>query len=216
MKNDAIRAYRLSDYKWDDEALLYRYPNGRKVPQRDIFLAIQRENNQFTQDLVSSFIRMRSGDITLDQWQKGTEKRIKEQHLKMAAFSNGGTSLPSTKAEVNLYVKSVEYKHLSKFVNQIKADDVSDLQIKARLSLYAHHSKVAYEIGNKNLSQYSKKHIYGRRRLGSCLNHCDDCISYSLLGWQRIEDVIVPGDRCKCGSHCCCSIETSREIKKDA
>lgn len=215
IKNDAIRSYRLEDYRWDETELVYRYANGRRVPQSAIFKAIQRDNDRFHQDLKSLYTRMIQGDFSFEDWQRKTTERIKNQHIKMSKFGSGGKLHPITTLEVQDYLRSVEYKHFQKFASDIATGQVSELQAKYRLGLYAHHSKVAYEIGLRNLNRYSKNHVLGRRRLGSCLNHCDDCISYSLLGWQRLEDVVLPGDRCKCGSNCCCSIETTTKVKGD-
>jgi hypothetical protein len=205
---DAIRAYTLSDYRWDEEAGVYRYPNGVKVSDRALFQAIYRHNTRISADLLSTTRRYLAGDFGLEEWERRVKERIKENHETLFAFGKGGAGYATAtdKLDTVRYLQSVEYSALSGFAKDIRSGKLSEAQIKHRITLYAYHSKVSYERGKKSLKS-GEGTRRARRTLGPCVNHCSDCLSYAALGWVRLEELVLPGDRCQCGAYCCCSVE---------
>lgn len=53
-----------------------------------------------------------------------------------------------------------------------------------------------------------------RRVLNAEALHCDDCQSYSDLGWQLAGTLPSPSEACKCDSHCRCDL-IGREVPTD-
>lgn len=206
---DALRSYSLSEYRWDDDRNYYVYPSsGRKVSQRELFLAIYRHNTKVNSDLQSTLTRYLQGDFDLKTWQDRTGEKIRANHNTLMEFGRGGKGKATANDYkiIEKYLKSVEYTALLRFTNAIREGNLSEAQIKHRLSLYAYHSKVSYEEGVR-LSKKKQKVKKARRRLGNCKNHCADCLAYAALGWVSIADLILPGDACACNSYCQCSVE---------
>ena len=93
--------------------------------------------------------------------------------------------------------------------------ELSEAQIRDRVSRYGDSAKISYE--KARITQLQQKgDVYGRRRLGSCSIHCDECVTYAERGWVPIADVVPPGKDCSCNVNCCCSVETSRYLKPNS
>ena len=202
---DAIRSYELSDFTWDEDRNLYTYKNGKKVPERQLFLAIARHNSSVANNMKSHYTK-NQGD--LDKWEARMIEEIRANHHTLLEFGRGGKGkvVQGDRQSVEKYINSVELPALRKFKESIAAGNLSELQIKARISAYAHHAKVSYEDGRRSL--YKSLGIkLGRRMLGSCKNHCPDCLAYAMRGYVPLKDLVMPGDRCMCLANCCCWIE---------
>jgi hypothetical protein len=210
MITDAIRPIKRNNLTWDDDNKLYRYPNGRVVSDRGISLLINRELGDMKSNQQWSLGELNNGQMTFEEFQQFNIKQIKEYHVNMMRLGRGGKD----KTAANDYLtvarelKSTQYPAFERFMERIKAGELSEAQIKDRLSKYANSAKVSYERG-KLTSKGEIGRNWGRRRLGNCKNHCSPCIYYASLGWQPLPSVVPPGVRCDCGSYCCCSVETS-------
>jgi hypothetical protein len=211
MLTDAIRAYELSDYRWDRERNIYTYPNGKRVPDRALYGAIRRYENKLEQSLQSATTALLNGDLPLSEWQKRVASRVKESHLELLRFGAGGQSRVWQESEVERHLQKVDFPALDRFGKDLVEGKLSEKQIRARVALYASSPKVSYERGRVSVNR-EKGVRYGRRLLGRTDFHCPDCIAYASLGWQRLEDVILPGTECQCGVNCLCSIEVAGKI----
>jgi len=211
-KIDAIRAYQLSDYIWDKEKKYYIYPNGKKVPEGHLFGAIRRFQAKLNDDLQSVTTAMLSGDIDLAGWQKRISSRVRNAHFELMRFGMGpGNSRAWHEAKIEKRLRSIDYPALQRFAEDLQSGKLSEKQIRSRIELYAMATKSSYEMGRIEIKKTTGQR-FGRRLLGRTDIHCEDCIEYALRGWQRIEDIILPGVDCQCGSRCLCSIETSDRI----
>lgn len=202
---DAVRSYKLDEFVWNEERSHYTYPSGRKVSDRELFLALYRHNTRFNSDLQSGLTRYLQGDYDLKTWQERTSEKIRANHTTLFEFGKGGKG-KTTAADYKLveqYLKSTEYTALQRFAGDIQSGKMSEAQMRHRMSLYAYHSKVAYESGVLQ-SKKKQKMTEAKRNLGNCKNHCSDCLGYASLGWVKLSDVILPGDRCACNAYCCC------------
>lgn len=213
LRSDAKRAYLISDYKWNEELGHYTYPNGKKVPDRYLFASIQRFQDKLNKSLQSATTSLIRGDISLSEWQSRISSRVKKGHLDMLAFGIGGSDKVKVwhTADVEKRLQSTDYPSLEKFARALQNGKLSEKQVRARLDLYAKGTKVSYEQGRVELRK-SRAQKYGRRLLGRTDLHCEDCINYAARGWMRLEDLILPGNDCRCGANCLCSIETSDRI----
>ena len=215
-KLDAIRAYQLSEFIWNREKNYYTYPNGKRVPERALFGAIRRYQDRLNQSLQSATTAMIKGDITLAEWQSRVSLRIKQGHLELMRFGVGGAANAKVwhENDVNKRLQTVDFPALERFGRDLQDGKLSEKQIRARLELYARGTKASYEkarLDNKRLNGQQ----YGRRLLGKTDLHCEDCLRYAGLGWQRLEDIILPGTNCQCGANCLCSIEVVSKLPKN-
>lgn len=213
LKNDAVRAYQLSDFIWNRDKGYYTYPSGKKVPERALFGAISRYQDKLNQSLQSATTAMLNGDITLSEWQHRVSSRVKQGHLELMRFGvgGGGNARVWHENDVNKRLQTVDFPALERFGRDLQDGKLSEKQIRARLELYAKGTKASYEKARLDTKRLNGQQ-YGRRLLGKADLHCDDCIRYASLGWQRLEDIILPGTNCQCGSNCLCSIEVVNQI----
>lgn len=76
-------------------------------------------------------------------------------------------------------------------------------QFAASLAMYLKSSKVnARQVWADNNSQKM-----GVRKLGATDNHCVECVALSLMGPQRLADMVMPGRECRCYTNCLCTVE---------
>jgi hypothetical protein len=201
---DAVKPYDLSDFTWDNDRNLYTYKNGTKVPDRVIFLAIDRHNKRVASDMRS---HLTTNQGNLDRWEQRMKEEIRANHQTLLEFGRGGKGKVSQgdRAKVEKYLREVEFPALAQFKQAIAEGRVSEPRIKARIQAYADHGKVSYEEGVR--VRYRAQGIRrGKRMLGNCKNHCIDCVRYANMGWQPISEIVLPGDKCLCLANCCCYI----------
>lgn len=203
-------AKKRNDLSWDDTEKIYHHNNGKKVSKREIYLLIQRERSLLNKEMNLTVDRLLNGSLSFEDWQRQNIKIIKDAHLEMMRLGRGGNDRTwgIHYLEVANELRTVQYPAFRKFAEDIKAGKLTEAQIRARLALYAKGAKISYERGNlANQAELGKK--LGRRRLGSCAPHCQECIYYAMRGWMPLSEVIPPGVACSCRSNCCCSIETN-------
>lgn len=208
---DAIRAYKFSEFLWNPEINAYTYPNGVRVSERALYGSIKRYQNKLEQDLQSATTALLSGDLSLSDWQKRMSGRVKNAHLEMLSFGSGRNPRVWQQNETLRHLEKIDYPALDKFGKDLRDGKLSERQIRARVAMYANSAKISYERGRVGIRK-EKGQRFGRRLLGKTDLHCPDCIRYASLGWQRLEDVILPGIECQCGVNCLCSIQTSDRI----
>ena len=151
----------------------------------------------------------------LDKWEKRMQEEIRSNHQGLLEFGRGGRGkvLQSDRVATERYLREVEFPALAKFKQAIAEGKVSEQQIRSRIAAYARHGKVSYEQGVKsqNIEEGRKE---ARRLLGSCKNHCADCLRYAALGWIDVGDLVLPGDKCLCLANFCCSVEYRTRQRK--
>lgn len=206
-----LDAYTLNELKWDSLEKVYRFPNGRLVSKPQLFATIKRENDGLAKRLAQNLDSLIRGQISLEDWQRQSATAIKEGHLKMARFGRGGrdNTFAYHNFQVGSHLRTTEYPALRRFATDLKNGKLTEKQAIARIKRYAYSTKVSYEMAALSVKADTGEE-WGRRRLGSCLNHCNPCIKHALAGWMPLSQVVIPGTRCDCGPHCCCSVETRR------
>lgn len=217
LKSDAIRAYELSDFLWNNEKGYYTYPSGKKVSERSLFGAIRRYQEKLNQSLQSATTAMISGDLSLSEWQSRISSRVKQGHLELMRFGVGGGDKARAwhENEVENRLRKIDYPALQGFAEDLQSGKLSEKQVRARLELYAKGTKTSYEYARLEVKK-TRNQRYGRRLLGRTDLHCEDCLNYAARGWMRLEDLILPGNDCQCGANCLCSIETSDRIPEES
>jgi len=196
---------------WSDEKDGYVYKNnGVKVQQKELYRVVAQEVERYERKQQTLATRMVNGNISFEQWQEQSKGLVKESHVNMTRLGRGGKdrTFGIHYLETGNDLRTVHYPALKQFAQDIKDGKLTDKQIVARARLYGGASKTAFERA-RTAQDYNNPTLLriGRRRLGSCRNHCDDCIRYAMIGWQPLEQVILPGTNCACHGNCCCSIE---------
>ena len=209
---DAKPSIKRRHLTWDDQSKFYRYPNGRKVSDRAIYLLINRETNDLKSNQGWAINQLLNNTMSFEEFQKFNINQLREYHVNMMRLGKGGTERTSANdyLEVARELRANQYPWFERLMRQIKNGELSENQIRDRLSRYANNTKISYEQGRINAKASIEP--WGRRLLGrSCKNHCSDCLYYASLGWMPLFQVVIPGRKCACRDKCCCSVETSKQ-----
>ena len=206
---------RLKDgITWSDEKDGYVYKgNNVKVTQKELYKVVAQEVERYERKQQTLATRFVNGNVSFEDWQKQSKELVKQSHVNMTRLGRGGKdrTFGIHYLQTAQDLRTNHYPALKQFAQDIKDGKLTNKQIIARSKLYGSASKTAFERARvtpdyKNPTQLR----LGRRRLGSCRNHCQDCISYALIGWQPLEQIILPGTNCACHGNCCCSIEIKK------
>jgi len=192
----------------------YRTPDGEFVPEdvvRDYGQASMDATAMQVQDLAAA---LEDGTITLDEWQTAMLTLIEMEMIRQAALGAGGRDQMTD--EMDAIVEEAVQKQssfLSDFAAAIAAGTLTAAMIAARATMYVWSAREAYERA-RGVVHGGKPWV--RWYLDPGAEHCDDCVDFAALGWQRVEDDpyggCVPGSGCsQCRTNCRCWLSYSDE-----
>lgn len=148
------------------------------------------------------------------------KEKLKDIHLVNAILGNDGLEglnsvdyleIGNTlKAQYGLIDNSPKPYGLKYLIEDIKRGDVSEAKLNQRLDMYAASGEISRDKAEVN-SKFRDGYTLAKRVLGATHKHCDDCIRYAALGFVGIKSLPVPKTKCKCLSHCLCSIVYQKE-----
>lgn len=204
-------AYTLNDLIWDDFNKQYRFPSNRVVSKKQLFQLLDKERSRTASKLDDGITQLIDQKISFEDWQRQTTTILRDAHVKMMRIGRGGKDKTAAihYLDVANELRRNQYPRLRQFASDIQSGKLSEKQIRSRMKQYALSTKVSYEKGLLSVS-IDKGQYWGRRRLGNCRDHCQDCINYAIAGWMPLSEVTPPGVNCVCGGRCCCSVETRR------
>lgn len=207
----ALDAIDYRKLKWDDENKHYRYPrSGRKVSDRGMLAIIKSQTDNMKSNQSWSLNQLQNNKMSFEGFQRFNAEMIRDYHTLMMRLGRGGKARTQSDnyLEVLQELRQNQYPRFESFMQQIRSRPASSRYILNRLAMYADSTKTSYEKGR--LSYHRQQ--YGRRRLGSCKDHCQDCLAYASLGWMPVAYIVPPGVACACGGRCCCSVELSDRL----
>jgi hypothetical protein len=210
-----LDAKRLKDkVEFRDNAYYYK-SNKQKVKERDIIKIVKQEVERTIKKQEKIAIQLVVGKIDFKTWQKKSLQIVKTSHVNMMRFGRGGAknTFANNYLEVGNDLRKVHYPAHKQFSKAIKQGKLTAKQIVNRARQYGFAIKTSYEKGRLSIEKF-KGIKQARRLLGSCKQHCGDCIGYAGRGWVNLSDLILPGVACQCGQKCCCSVEY-RTIEKN-
>lgn len=201
----ASRPARGTPYTWDATAARYRGANGQFVARRQIRAALDAtfKNTNARVELLS--VQLRDGELSLDSWWAEMRATVKDVHLYSTAVARGGWDRV-TQADYGRVGRLVrdQYAYLDRFVADIEAGLPLDGRFLRRVELYVQSGRRTYYDA---LSRELDERGYDEER--SVLHpadHCAECVSEAVLGWQPLGQMIPIGER-TCLSNCRCHAE---------
>lgn len=182
--------------------------NKKKVSDRHLYKIVKQEVERNAKKQEKLAIKLIVGKIDFNTWQKQSLEEVKKAHVRMIRLGRGGieNTFGIHYLDVGNDLRRIHYKAHKDFAKAIKEGKSTAKQIVNRARQYGFATKTTFEKGRLSVKKFlgTKK---ARRLLGSCRNHCEDCIGYVGRGWVDLSDLILPGVACRCGQKCCCSIE---------
>lgn len=204
------------DYFFDKKVGRFRYKDSKKFAPRTAVLNLTRANiGARSQELIDLGDRLSNGDINLLTFQLEAAKLVKRIHVQSAILGHNGIDA-MTDADWLRVARTLKTQYydgkdpetgkrfgLKHLADDIRNGKVTPAQLRNRLRLYAQAGNssywAAYQASEKKLKPY------GIRALGDS-EHCADCMGYAALLPQPIEQVVLPGTKCRCKVACKCSI----------
>lgn len=194
---------------WNQEKESYTL-GVRTLDERKLYKIVRSEVERNENKFEKLTIRFVNGNISFEDWQKTMVNQVRTSHVHIARLGRGGkdNTFANNYLQVGNDLRKVHYPAFQKFSEDIADGKLTEKQIIARATLYGSATKNSFE--KARLSLYEAKNTQGRRRLGACKNHCPECIAYATQEWQKLTDIVPPGEKCSCKMNCCCSIEIKK------
>ena len=131
-------------------------------------------------------------------------QELKEEYIRQYLLGIGGREqmTPADWGSIGGMLRE-QYRYLDAFVAEIAAGELAPGSILLRVRMYANSAREAYE----------RAHLKNANALGMLeelwvlgdAEHCDDCITYSEMGWEPIGSFPFPGDgSTECLTNCKC------------
>lgn len=95
---------------------------------------------------------------------------------------------------------------LNFLMEDVATGRTSRARLGERLEMYSLSGKSSYfavEVNKRKIDGLTE----AKRLLGYTDKHCKECVRYAGLGWQAIEDTILPTKGCSCYTRCKCSLD---------
>lgn len=190
---------------YDSRVGQYRNEKGRFVPRGEVIKLVYDERARLRTKLEYLTRSLDKGTMSLQAFHRQFAVTLKESHIRMAGLGAGGKDNLTPSHFGALGQKLLEeYNFLWRFIEDMKSGKVSSKQAINRAKMYSQSTVSAFWKG-ENLTRKKEGFNQAKRSLDPSAMHCDDCLLYSTNGlWVSIEDVVIPGHRCKCRGNCRC------------
>lgn len=204
------------ELEYNDALGRYRNVKTKKIVSKaSVLLETEKESTRLKKQVQDLTLQMTNGELKLWEWEKLAAQRIKESHIRMSALGAGGMGNLT-----NAHYGSIggilrkEYRLLNKFARGIEQGKYSPAYIVNRAGMYAASTRRSFFKGQQ-ISRALSGVTLARRVLDAQAQHCPDCLAYATNGFVPIEDIVAPGEACRCGGRCRCNIiykSTQRSI----
>lgn len=192
-------------FKWNEEAKRYVDARGRFVSRAEVRRSLDFALRNAQREMRTLAQSLRSGNISLAQWQARMRVIAKNVHLYSAAAARGGFAgmRAADYGSVGARLR-FQYKKIDEFAAQIARGYPLDGRFLSRVDLYAQSGRSTYHTFDGRMHKASG-YIEERYYLGVA-DHCGECVAIQDAGWQPIGSLTPIGSR-QCLSRCACSVE---------
>lgn len=198
----------LPGYRWDGR--LHRYVNvasGRFVGRQAILDLLDAEIAQREREMGRLLMAFMNGELVPGVWLHEMQTALRRTHLQMAALGAGGWErlTPADYGRIGGYL-AADYRRLAEFARALEAGELTPAQALARMGLYLGNARRNFWHGQEPTPGVAGRVVLFRRELGMA-EHCDDCVGYAGLGWQRADSGLAPapGEGSVCLTNCRCT-----------
>lgn len=149
------------------------------------------------------------GQLMPSVWVVAMRNELRRVMLQQMALAKGGFDQLSQADYITAERElAQQYAKLTGTAQDVASATLSLPQLLNRARGYAGGARIAHNRLRRDMAEDDAEWVrIARRVLDPQAEHCDDCMIYYQLGWQRAKDLIVPGERCQCGGHCRCKIK---------
>lgn len=190
-----------SKFKWNKKASRYTL-RGRFVARSEIRKALDQSLKGTAKRVAELSLSLRSGRISLIEWERLMRINIKDAHLYSRALAKGGWAqmTQSDFGKVGRVVKD-QYAYLNRFASQLEDGLLLDGRFVARTEMYVEAGRSSYYNALDEV-QLLAGFEFEQNILHSA-EHCNGCIEETAKGVVPIGSLLQIGDRdcltrCKC------------------
>lgn len=196
---------RVQGLRWNPTLARYIDERGRIVPQSRVRDALDASLQQAQARARTYAEQLRSGDVTLAEWERSMRVLVKDVHIFSVAGSVGGWGQlgPAEYGRIGAIVRD-QYEFLYNFAAEIASGKQRlDGTLANRAVLYVEAGRTSAEqqqaASDADAGYDEERNILGRA------DHCAECPSLSALGWVALGSLPLPGRR-QCRQRCRCQI----------
>ena len=161
-----------SKWAYFPEEYLYR-KNGRIFKEESILRNLAHYTTEQTASVQFLSIRLRDGDINIQQWTLQMRETIKRTHIVNYIIARGGVKRMTQSDWGRLgWVLRDQYRYLDRFANTISGGNLTLGQIQARSALYINSARQSYERGKSQGARGISLPVYPGDGSTSCFTSC--------------------------------------------
>jgi hypothetical protein len=197
------------EFYFDPKSNSYRYVDtGGKVANSVVKALLDSRIKLARLELAGYESALLNNRITLETFQEATGRALKSLYIQNYALGNGGfDNISGADLAAIEGVLTQETDRIRRASEAIRQGQLTMPQLSSVLDNTAGAGNTIYQQGKKDIARESGRTL-AQRFLGNTINdrHCQDCIEIVAQGIQPIEQIPMPGDRCRCGRRCKCEI----------
>lgn len=209
----------LPGYTWDQQSRRYRSGDTGRFIGRDAITGLLEQRVDSAEARMGRLAAAyHAGEITPAVWAVQMREEVKNLHLQNIALAKGGWDRLTQQdyGRVGAAVKAI-YPKIAGSAADVQAGTVSLPQMQTRIADYIGSARrLYYQAEREGLPSEAGMVTIERRHLDPAAQHCGDCIDYAAKGWQPVGTLPAPGQACRCGGRCRCSIEYRSVAAADA
>jgi hypothetical protein len=207
----------MNQYKWDGQTQRYRDKQTGRFVRTEVILKLTENNIQLKTDrMLQSFEDVKSGKISLREYQQENLEIIKYLHVQQYLVAKGGfrTTTPQDYLEIARELKTLHYPAFRDFIEQLQNGMLTEAQARARIRNFGKAAETMADLGLRS-SAKQNGFTWARRYL-SAVEHCIDCPIYAAMGAVPIDQLILPGRQCECRFNCKCYVRYFKTKEESA
>jgi len=207
----------MNQYKWDGQTQRYRDKQTGRFVRTEVILKLTENNIQLKTDrMLQSFEDVKSGKISLREYQQENLEIIKYLHVQQYLVAKGGfrTTTPQDYLEIARELKTLHYPAFRDFTEQLQNGMLTEAQARARIRNFGKAAETMADLGLRS-SAKQNGFTWARRYL-SAVEHCIDCPIYAAMGAVPIDQLILPGRQCECRFNCKCYVRYFKTKEESA
>lgn len=194
---------------WDTRLLRYVNEDGGVVSRETLEVYLERII-QTVQPLLNRWAEaVANQTMTPAEFRLAMRQEIKDAYINAYTLARGGRE-QMTKSDWGKTGSQIadQYKYLERFTAELEEKTLSEGEIRNRAGMYLNSSREGFEAAKLRVAKLGGfDEVLWLLLPGS--DHCEDCETFALMGWQQIDDDpyegAVPGSgktRCLTGCHC--------------
>lgn len=205
-------------WRWNSTAYRYQWVNGSsRFLSRNTVLGWIEESlatSVSVSDTLSEMVA--NGLISPADWHNVMREQLKYEYIRQYLLGYGGYNRMDARGWGSIGgMLSEQYGYLGNFLDDIASGNLTEGQIRARAAMYFNSSREAYERAHERVAREwgADEEAWN---LGVA-DHCDDCVVFSEMGYQPIEEDAFGGaypgsgaTTCLTNCHCYKSYRNSR------